>query len=139
MSQWRLLFLATLLAFGAVQTRADEPAPSEQETANLHFQATTISQFHPSFNSPYQGPNSLVGTSEFKTSLTSTLFFGYRVLPQTTIFANPEITAGEGFSAAHGVAGFPNGEIYRVDTPSAKLYPARLFVQQVIGFGGGKE
>jgi high affinity Mn2+ porin len=111
----------------------------EGEASNLHFQATTITQGHPSMTSPYQGANSLSGGSEIKTSFTTTLFFGYRLLPNTAVYADPEVSAGEGLSTTHGVAGFPNGEIYRVDTPSAKLNPSRLYLQHVIELGGEKE
>ena len=130
-----ILLLASLLALPFLtHARADET-----ENTNLHGQATTVTQGHPSITSPYQGANSLQGPGEVKTSFTSTLFFGYRLLPSTSLYVNPEVIAGEGMSTTHGVAGYPNGEIYRVDTPSAKLTVSRIYLQQVIGLGGEKE
>jgi carbohydrate-selective porin OprB len=38
-----------------------------------------------------------------------------------------------------GIAGFPNGEIYRVDDPSIKLVMSRLYFQQIWGFSGETE
>lgn len=127
--------LASLLAL----TCFSEARADESENANLHFQGTTVSQGHPTMTSPYQGVNSLQGGAENKTSFTSTLYFGYRLLPSTALYVNPEVVAGEGMSTTHGVAGFPNGEIYRVDTPSAKLTVSRIYLQQVFGLGGDEE
>ena len=39
-------------------------------------QANIIFQAHPNFHSPYQGPNSLHGAGEYKTSLLGTLYLG---------------------------------------------------------------
>jgi high affinity Mn2+ porin len=108
------------------------------DTSNFHVQGTTVTQAHSSFYSPYYGTNSLSGQGETKTSFTSTLFLGHALWwPGSQIYVDPEVSAGEGLSQTHGVAGFPNGEIYRVDSPSAKLYVSRVFIQQVIGLGGG--
>jgi len=119
----------------------DESTPPEvvEERWGFHVQATTVSQWHPDFSAPYSGPNSLKATSEFRTSLTSTLFAGARLWPGAEVYVNPELAAGSGFSHTLGVAGFPNGEIYRVDTPSPKVFLARLFVRQTIGLGGERE
>ncbi len=104
-----------------------------------HFQATTVSQYHPSFTAPYSGPNSLDPKSEYDTSLTSTLFLGMRVAPGLELYVNPELQAGSGFSGTTGLAAFPNGEIYRVSTPYPALNLSRLFAQWVIGLGGAVE
>ena len=42
-------------------------------------QVNIIFQAHPSFHSPYQGPNSLHGAGEYKTSLLGTLYLGYQL------------------------------------------------------------
>ncbi len=52
---------------------------------------------------------------------------------------NPELAGGSGFSSTRGLAGFSNGEIYRVDDPSPKWNMARLYLKQVVGFGGETE
>ena len=54
-------------------------------------------------------------------------------------FIDPEIAGGEGFGGVTGIAGFPNGEIPRVGSPEPEPYLARLYFQQVFGFGGGRE
>ena len=59
---------------------ADEaPAPVEQERWNLFYQATSIGQYHGTFNSPYAGPFSLQDYPERDVSLTTTLFLGLRL------------------------------------------------------------
>src|SRR5208337_2464273 len=45
---------------------------------NLHFQMTTISQYHPSFYAQYSGQNSFKTKPELATTVTSTLFAGLR-------------------------------------------------------------
>ena len=110
-----------------------------EERWGVHVQATTVSQWHRAFPEQYSGPNSLSSSPEFRTSLTSTLFAGARLWPGAELYVNPELAGGSGFSHTLGVAGFPNGEIYRVDTPTPKVFLARLFLRQTFGLGGGRE
>lgn len=99
---------------------------------NFHYQSTVISQQHPAFPSKYSGANSLDPTSEFHTSISSTLYFGWRLWKGAEAYFNPELSGGEGFSRTTGVAGFPNGEVYRVSDPRPHVYFARLYFTQVI-------
>jgi len=105
----------------------------------VHTQATTISQGHFAFHSPYTGPNSLSPDSEARTSFTSTEFIGRKLWTGGSVYFNPEIIAGQGLSRTHGIAGFPNGEIYRVDDPSFKLVMSRLYFQQIWGLSADTE
>jgi len=99
----------------------------------LHTQATTISQGHFAFHAPYTGPNSLSPQAEARTSFTSTEFIGRKLWTGGSVYFNPEIIGGQGVSHTLGMAGFPNGEIYRVDDPSIKLVMSRLYYQQIVG------
>src|SRR5712691_785747 len=60
----------------------------------LHTQATTVSQGHFPFHSPYAGPNSLAPLGEGRTSFTSTEFIGRRLWRGGSVYFNPEILAG---------------------------------------------
>lgn len=100
---------------------------------NFHFQNTIIHQYHPSFHAKYSGLNSLNSESEANTSITSTMFFGARLWKGASAFYNPEISGGGGFSQSLGIAGFPNGEVYRISDASPKIYFARLYLRQVFG------
>ncbi len=51
------------------------------------------------------------------------------------IYVNPEMSGGAGFSHTTGVAGFPNGEVYRVDATTPRVFIARAFVRQQITIG----
>jgi len=98
---------------------------------NFHFQNTVIYQYHPSFRAKYSGVNSLNHDAEGPTSITATLYFGVKLWKGATAFFNPEISGGSGFSETRGIAGFPNGEVYRVTDAKPKIYSARLFLKQV--------
>ena len=117
----------------------ETPAQDSSETMSYHFQFTAIQQSHPSFSAKYTGRNSLLPTGESLLSITSTLFLGSRVWKGGEIYCNPELTGGSGFSSTTGIAGFPNGEIYRVDNPSPKVFIARLFIRQQFPLGDEME
>lgn len=96
---------------------------------SVHWQATVIPQYHFKFSSPYQGMNSLEPKEGIKTSLTSTFFINYHPFKHTYIVFNPEAAGGKGLSKTLGIAGFPNGEIYRVGNPAPQPYIARLYLE----------
>ena len=134
----RTLKILTFLAWLGLLSSASAFA-EELEPVNLHLQATEVMQGHPSMTSPYSGLNSFSASAETKSSFTSTLFLGYKLWANSAIYVDPEVSAGEGLSLTKGVGGFPNGEVYRVDSASAKLNLSRLYVQQFFGLGGEQE
>ena len=100
---------------------------------SYHFQLTAINQTHPSFNAKYSGNNSLSNEGESKKlSLTTTLFLGHKLWKNAALYFNPEIAGGSGISSAKGVAGFTNGETFRIGSTEPVLYIARLFYKQHI-------
>ena len=105
----------------------------------VHLQATAVTQWHPDFSARYSGPHSLSPESDLKTSFTGTLFTGMRLWQGAAVYFDPELSAGSGFSHSTGVAGFPNGEVYRVSSPDPKVNLARLFIRQTLGLGGERE
>ena len=99
----------------------------------IHFQLTAINQTHPSFSAKYSGSNSLINTAETeKLSLTTTLFLGRKLWKNAGFYLNPEITGGAGLSGAKGVAGFTNGETFRIGSTEPKFYLARIYFRQYI-------
>ncbi|WP_026260107.1 carbohydrate porin [Segetibacter koreensis] len=106
---------------------------------SIHWQATLIPQYHFKFTSPYQGANSLIPDEAVKTSLTTTFFINYHPFKYTYIVFNPEAAGGKGLSKTLGIAGFPNGEIYRVGNPSPQPYIARLYIEQRFPLPGNKK
>lgn len=98
----------------------------------LHFQQTVVTQYHPEFGAKYSGTNSMSKVEEAQTSLTTTFFTGLRLAKNTALYFNPEIAGGAGLSRATGMAGFPNGETFRVGNPKPQVYAARIYVSQYI-------
>ena len=126
------VFLALLsLALGG--RAGAQPAPGTETAAeewSFHAQATYQLQGHGTFPAPYEGENSFQNRSETRGSFTATLFGGRRLWKGGEIYLNAELLAGGGLSAVRGLAGPPNGETYRVDSPELKASLARLFLRQ---------
>jgi high affinity Mn2+ porin len=125
---------------------AQDPAPAAAALPEgapppwlLMTQATWIYQAHPSFNSPYEGQNSLIGASEDDRSFSFSLFTGYRIEPGTEIYFDPEIFQGHSLSNTLGMAGFPNGESGKAAFPSLHYSTSRLYIRQTFGLGGDTE
>jgi high affinity Mn2+ porin len=123
---FRPVFILILLPY-----RIFSQEPDSSQSWNLHFQQTVVTQYHPHFSAKYSGVNSLQTQSETQTSLTTTLFFGLRLWRGAEMYFNPEMAGGAGMSKTLGVAGFPNGETFRVGAPKPSIFLARLFVRQI--------
>jgi len=72
-------------------------------------------------------------------SLTTTLFLGVRLEKTTSLYFDPEIAGGRGFSGVNGLANSSNGELPRVASATPKPYLARLYVSHDFGFGDETE
>lgn len=138
----KILFLLTPFLF-ASGLWAEEPAsPFTPENWNVHFQVTFLPQYHGVFYALYPGNpggGSLFDSPELNSSTTSTLYLGGRLWKDGAFYLDAESAAGSGFSNVTGVAGFPNGEIYRVSDPGVKVIVARAYLKQVFGLGEEQE
>src|SRR5438067_1086003 len=114
-------------------------AQKDSGVVSFHFQQTYIPQWHPKFHSPYVGDNSLQPKEDVKSSLTTTFFFAAKPWKHGLVIVNPEIAGGTGLSGATGIAGFPNGEIFRVGNPKPVLYLARLVLEQTFPLKNSSE
>ncbi|PYT42697.1 MAG: porin [Acidobacteria bacterium] len=101
-------------------------------------QANFISQWHPAFHSPYQGPRSLPPQAQDATSRVLTLFTGVRLTDTTEFLCHVQETGGHGIGEAVGLAGVTNLDIVRNPNLSKAPYIARLMWHQVIPLGGSK-
>ncbi|MDD8018932.1 MAG: carbohydrate porin [Bacteroidota bacterium] len=122
-----ILLLPLLLSFA----QSDSSVSSEC-IWNLHFQQTIVTQYHPDFSASYTGANSLKPSEPAQTSLTSTFFFGRRLWNGADVYFNAELAGGSGLSGATGIAGFSNGETFRIGDPSLRIALARGYLKQVI-------
>jgi high affinity Mn2+ porin len=118
---------------------APESEPAQEQSWSAHGQTTLVAQGHGRFNSPYQGALSLDPDSSVKETFDLTGFFGLRLWKGGEFYLNPELDQGFGLSDTVGVAGFPNGEAYKVGkaTPYARLN--RVFIRQVFALGSAEE
>ena len=56
-------------------------------------------------------------------------------MENAAVYFNPEVAGGSGLSGARGIAGFTNGETFRIGDPAPNLYLARLYLRQVFALG----
>ena len=134
----KFYFAAISISVFLLNARAQQLVGSAQKW-NLHAQATAITQYHLPFSAKYSGTNSLRTKEAAATSFTSTLYAGVRLWKNGAIYFNPEIAGGKGLSQVTGIAGFPNGETFRIGSPAIKLYLARLYLEQYFSLGYATE
>jgi hypothetical protein len=101
-------------------------------------QANIISEWHPAFHSPYQGPNSLSPEAQDASSRVLTLFTGVELSSTSEILFDVQETGGHGIGEALGLAGFTNLDVVRNPLLSKAPYVARLMWHQVIPLGHKK-
>lgn len=97
---------------------------------SIHWQATIIPQYHFNFKAAYSGDNSLETSEPTRTSFSTTLYLKYKASKNTYLVFNPEAAGGKGLSKTLGIAGFSNGEVYRVGDPAPKPFIGRLYFEQ---------
>src|SRR6266851_5792722 len=125
-------------------TPEPDPPPTifpHPETDRLWIsgQANFISQWHPAFHSPYQGPNSLPPQAQDATSRVPTLFTGLRLSNTNELICDLQESGGHGIGEALGLAGVTNLDVVRNTTLSRAPYVARLMVHQIIALSREKE
>ena len=106
------------------------------EDWNFHGQFTNVTQWHPAFDSPYRGSNSLDSGNYGRETADVTLFVGARLWGGATAYVNPEIDQGFGLDGTLGIAGFPSGEAYKVGARNPYFRLPRAFVRQTIELDG---
>ncbi len=104
----------------------------------LSGQVNFISQYHPTFHSPYQGQNSLTPEAQDATSRVLTLFTGWRATNTAEILCAVQEAGGHGLSEALGMAGAFNLDVVRNPSLSKAPYIARLMWHQIIPLGKAK-
>jgi high affinity Mn2+ porin len=122
---------------GNTETPADDPVitmfPHSQTSRWwISGQENIISQWHPSFDAKYSGPNSFKTHPEHAVSNIGTLFTGLQLDPTTEIFMHFEMADGGGISDALGVAGFTDLDVVRNPTLGPTPYIARGMIRQII-------
>ena len=124
------------LASGRGQT--NNPG-ADGQTWNWHVQNTDIVQGYPGFSAKYSGPNSLPNGGQTRETVSLDLTAGVRLWRGAAAYIDGMMWQGFGLDNTRGVDGFPNGEAFRLGTDGPNENITRLFVRQVIGFGGEQE
>jgi high affinity Mn2+ porin len=128
--------LAPLLTLPWAAAWADDSAP---ETWSVHGQSTFTEQYHSAFRAPYSGKNSLSPKSMGDETWDATLFAGVKLWDGGEAYINPEMDQGFGLSNTDGVAGFPSGEAYKVESSPPYFRLQRLFLRQTFDLGGDEQ
>jgi high affinity Mn2+ porin len=117
---------------------ANGPSTLDLDNFNFHAQTTFIDQDAFPFRSPYVGPNSLA-SNQGRETWDVTFYGGVRLWQGAEFWVNSEIDQGFGLSGTLGVAGFTNGEAYKLGDayPYARL--PRMFIRQTIDLGGDSQ
>ncbi len=114
------------------------PKAPEDNGWSLHGQTTLAIQYAPPFPAPYRGANSL-DPNAARDTWDATMYIGRRLWEGAELWVNPEIDQGFGLSDTHGIAGFPNGNAYKVGATYPYLRLQRAFIRQTIDLGGETE
>jgi hypothetical protein len=111
---------------------------SESSRFWISGQANFISEWHPGFHSPYQGPNSLSPEAQDASSRVLTLLTGLEIGDSSEVLLDVQETGGHGIGEALGLAGFTNLDVVRNPQLSKTPYIARLMWHQVISLSRKK-
>ena len=152
---WLMAFASAAAAQDLVLSEQDSPddatSPPTSDPLPIMFphqqwsrfwlsgQANIISQWHPTFTSPYQGPHSLSPEAQDATSHVFTLYTGLRLSATTELLCDVQETGGHGIGEALGLAGFTNLDVVRNPSLSHAPYIARLMIHQIIPLGHAKQ
>jgi high affinity Mn2+ porin len=127
----------TLAAAALVLTSGNwARAQDSGQTFAIHGQSTFVEQVSAAFHAPYSGLQSLNPHGESRETWDVTVYAGVRPWKGAEIWINPEVDQGFGLSDTFGVAGFPNGEAYKVGKSSPYVRLQRLFIRQTIDLAG---
>src|ERR1700719_1754340 len=85
----------------------------ESDRIWISGQANFISQWHPAFHSPYQGPNSLSPQAQDATSRVLTLYTGLRLTNTAELLCDVQEAGGHRIGEALELGGFTNLDVVR--------------------------
>jgi high affinity Mn2+ porin len=142
---WLVVAMAAPSACGQESSLSDQPqngtnaTPPDSQRWNLHIQSTIGGQGYPSFPAEYTGLNSLTPGAQVKDTVSVDVMGGVRLWRGGEFFGDGLVWQGYGLSNTLGMAGFPNGEAYRLGRTYPDAYLCRAFLRETIGLGGKKE
>ena len=93
-------------------------------------------QAHNNFPSPYIGRNSFLPKEPPALSVTSNFYLDVFLPDRFTVVFNPELSGGKALSGALGIAGFPNGDAFRIGKPTPQLSSGELYLRKSFSLSG---
>lgn len=130
--QLERIFIAGLAAYLLSPNIAVADEDSDA-VVSVKGQLNFVEQYHPAFHAAYSGANSLDPASRGDETFALSVTAGLHLWQGAEAYADPEIDQGFGLSKTLGVAGFPNGEAYRLGSTIPYFRLQRLYLQQSIG------
>lgn len=121
------------------ETVVQKADPTGEQRWNIHVQNTDIIQGYPGFSASYSGQNSLPNGGETRETVSVDLTLGLRLWSGAELHLDGLMWQGYGIGNALGVAGFPNGEAFRLGTAVPNVNLCRAIIRQTFGFGGEQE
>ncbi|HEY1900311.1 MAG TPA: carbohydrate porin [Steroidobacteraceae bacterium] len=132
----------TVVTGFAPSATADPPATDTpgvvQESFAVHGEFTYVEQEDSDFTAPYAGANSLTPDNGRETTDAS-LSIGAALWSGAEVWIDPEVDQGSGLDNTLGVAGFPNGEAYKIGSNAPYFRLQRLFVRETLNAEGERE
>ena len=140
---WLLVAMAAPSACGQESSPPDQPQNGTNSTQpdpqrwNLHFQSTVLGQWAAPFPAEYSGGNSLEPHGDIKDTFSFDVTARIRLWRGGEFFADVLTWQGYGLSKTTGLAGFPNGEAYRLGKTYPDVIVARGYLRETVPLGGG--
>jgi len=135
-AEWRLRWAVILpCLFLTKPLLGQDKASSLFQAWDIHFQSTLVGQGALPFPAQYSGLNSLEPHGEVKDTFSFDVTGHVRLWRGAEFFADVLSWQGYGLSKTLGVAGFPNGEAYRVGKTFPDAIVARAYLREQIFLG----
>jgi len=97
-----------------------------------HFQQTLVGQsaFADTLTALQKRSHNAFNDPTMKMSMSSTFYLGFKLWKNGSFYINPDVAGGSGLGGTLGVAGYMNGEIFRVGNPAPTVYISRMYIRQ---------
>jgi len=129
----------TVMLVACLPLRGQDSSPNGSLATHrkwdFHYQSTLIGQGVLPFPAEYSGPNSLEPHGEVRDTFSFDVTAGVHLWRGAEFFADVLSWQGYGLSNTTGVAGFPNGEAYRVGKTFPDAVISRAYLRETVPLG----
>ncbi len=133
-----LMLIGIWLISGTAHAQA--PSPPGPESWAIHAQSTFTFQYHPAFPGAYtNGQKTFVNGSRGSEDSNSSISLGLRVWRGGELWVETEIDQGFGLSNSQGIAGFTDGNSFKLSQTAPFWRLPRAFFRQTFGLGGDSQ